>query len=83
MPTLTAVPRAARARLCVCVVQVRALEGVTVISIAHRLETLLDYDKVLVLGPGGCVLEHGAPGELAAIAGGTFAGMLHQQRGAS
>ncbi len=35
----------------------------TVIAIAHRLETIMDYDKVLVLG-GGRILEYGTPREL-------------------
>ncbi|KAI1169577.1 ABC transporter [Nemania sp. FL0916] len=35
----------------------------TLITIAHRLRTVADYDKVVVLG-GGRVLEFGPPGEL-------------------
>ena len=58
---------------------VRDIAGVTVITIAHRLETLLDYDKVLVLDKGQ-VAEFGTPGELAAKDGGVFAGLLSQQR---
>ena len=58
---------------------VRDIADVTVITIAHRLETLLDYDKVLVLDKGQ-VAEFGAPGELAAKDGGVFAGLLNQQR---
>ncbi|KAH8074024.1 ATPase [Aureococcus anophagefferens] len=58
---------------------VRDIADVTVITIAHRLETLLDYDKVLVLDKGQ-VAEFGAPGELAAKDGGVFAGLLSQQR---
>jgi len=58
---------------------VRDIADVTVITIAHRLETLLDYDKVLVLDKGQ-VAEFGAPGDLAAKDGGVFAGLLSQQR---
>lgn len=39
--------------------------NVTVITIAHRLHTIMDYDKVLVLARG-VVVEFGKPTELAA-----------------
>ena len=35
----------------------------TIITIAHRLQTIVDYDKVLVLDKG-CVVEYGHPHEL-------------------
>ena len=57
----------------------RDIKGVTVITIAHRLETLLDYDKVLVLDKGH-VAEFGPPDDLANAEGGIFAGLLNQQR---
>jgi len=38
-------------------------KGVTVITVAHRLETVLGYDKICVLGDGS-VLEYGPPNEL-------------------
>jgi len=38
-------------------------KGVTVITVAHRLETVLGYDKIAVLG-NGVVLEYGKPSEL-------------------
>jgi ABC-type multidrug transport system fused ATPase/permease subunit len=47
----------------------------TVITIAHRLHTILDYDLVLVLDAGQ-VVESGSPTELRAKSGGAFAGML-------
>ena len=59
---------------------VRALDGVTILSIAHRLETLLDYDIVVVLDQGK-VAEVGAPEELAAEPDGVFAALLRRQRG--
>ena len=42
----------------------------TLVTIAHRLRTIVDYDKVVVMG-GGRVLEVGTPGELYKR-GGTF-----------
>lgn len=38
-------------------------KGVTVITVAHRLDTVLGYDKIAVLGSGH-VLEYGTPTEL-------------------
>ncbi|KAI9784983.1 MAG: hypothetical protein M1839_001179 [Geoglossum umbratile] len=46
----------------------------TTITIAHRLQTVVDYDKVLVL-EGGAVKEFGEPSELLKIKGGVFRGM--------
>ena len=38
-------------------------KGVTVITVAHRLDTVLGYDKIAVLGEGQ-VLEYGVPNDL-------------------
>ncbi|GAX09929.1 hypothetical protein FisN_11Lh082 [Fistulifera solaris] len=38
-------------------------KGVTVITVAHRLDTVLGYDKIAVLGDGE-LLEYGAPNSL-------------------
>lgn len=38
-------------------------KGVTVITVAHRLDTVLGYDKITVLGDGE-VLEFGSPSDL-------------------
>jgi ABC-type multidrug transport system fused ATPase/permease subunit len=38
-------------------------KGVTVITVAHRLDTVLGYDKIAVLGDGK-IVEYGAPSEL-------------------
>ena len=40
----------------------------TVISIAHRLETIADFDRVVVLDQG-CVVENGPPEQLLASGG--------------
>lgn len=46
----------------------------TTITIAHRLQTIIDYDKVLVLDKGE-VVEYGAPWDLVETDGGAFRGM--------
>jgi len=46
----------------------------TTITIAHRLQTIIDYDKVLVLDKGE-VIEFGGPWELITKENGIFAGM--------
>lgn len=52
----------------------RKVEGNTVITIAHRLTTVVDYDKVLVLDQGK-VEEYGPPWELLRMEEGLFRGM--------
>jgi len=46
----------------------------TTITIAHRLQTIIDYDKVLVLDKGE-VIEYGDPFDLVSRDGGIFRGM--------
>ncbi|KAK0619751.1 hypothetical protein B0T14DRAFT_537418 [Immersiella caudata] len=46
----------------------------TIITIAHRLQTVVDYDKVLVLDKGS-VVEYGHPWELMQKADGSFRSM--------
>lgn len=46
----------------------------TTITIAHRLQTIIDYDKVLVLDKGE-VVEFGDPWDLVRMENGTFKGM--------
>lgn len=46
----------------------------TTITIAHRLQTIIDYDKVLVLDKGE-IVEYGAPWDLVEMEGGVFKGM--------
>ncbi|CAG8303457.1 unnamed protein product [Penicillium salamii] len=48
----------------------------TVIMVAHRIHSLLDFDQVAVLA-GGQLLEVGHPQELLNKAGGEFARLLH------
>ncbi|MCJ1388337.1 hypothetical protein MMC18_001183 [Xylographa bjoerkii] len=52
----------------------RELKGSTIITIAHRLQTIIDYDKVLVLDKGE-VVEYDAPWELMKLERGIFRGM--------
>ena len=49
-------------------------ERQTVLTIAHRLATVVDYDRILVMG-GGKLLEQGAPLELLDAEGSVLAGM--------
>lgn len=53
--------------------------GYTVVAVAHRLETIVDFDRVVVL-EGGCVAEEGRPGELLARPGGRFRGLWEASR---
>lgn len=42
----------------------RLMQGRTVIAVAHRLSTLRNLDRIVVL-QGGCIIEDGTPAELA------------------
>ena len=46
----------------------------TILAVAHRLDTIIDFDYCMVLGAGK-VLEFGTPAELIQ-SGGTFASMV-------
>lgn len=52
----------------------RELKDNTIITIAHRLQTIIDYDKVLVLDKGE-VIEYAHPWELISKENGSFRGM--------
>ncbi|XP_061511303.1 ATP-binding cassette sub-family C member Sur isoform X2 [Anopheles gambiae] len=60
----------------------KAFKGRTVITIAHRLHSLVDYERVLVLEQGR-IVEDGCPRKLAGKPGSKFGTMLkatdHQQ----
>lgn len=53
---------------------IRELESSTIITIAHRLQTIVDYDKVLVLDKGS-VVEFGHPWDLMKNTDGQFKSM--------
>ncbi|KAG8669721.1 hypothetical protein FPOAC2_09062 [Fusarium poae] len=52
----------------------------TIIMIAHRIDTLLDFDKVAVLDRGS-LAEFGAPQELLTDTGGAFTKLYHANKG--
>ena len=52
----------------------RELKGNTIVTIAHRLKTIIDYDLVLVLDKGK-VMEYAPPWELIGKENGMFKGM--------
>ncbi|KAJ3181536.1 hypothetical protein HDU85_003477 [Gaertneriomyces sp. JEL0708] len=52
-------------------------EGATVLCIAHRLRTVMDYDMIIVLSAGK-VIETGSPLELSARVNGEFSKMLDE-----
>lgn len=54
--------------------------GWTKIAIAHRLNTILEADQVVVLGSGGKVLEVGRPGELMEREGGRLRAMVEGEK---
>jgi len=47
----------------------------TIIAVAHRLDTVIDHDYILVLGQGK-VLEFGSPADLLRKSGGAFSTMV-------
>jgi len=57
--------------------KLRDLKGVTMLTIAHRLDTIIDYDRVAVMSEG-VVVEYDAPKELASKPGSVFGQMWRQ-----
>jgi len=60
----------------------KQLGGVSVVTIAHRLNTILDYDKVIVMDQGR-VAELGSPAELKDLPGGKFRALLERSAAAA
>ena len=56
-----------------------ALQGATLVVVAHRLQTVLDADLIVVM-EDGAVKEVGPPGELGRREGGAFAALLRDSR---
>ncbi|KAJ3033620.1 hypothetical protein HDV00_006018 [Rhizophlyctis rosea] len=52
-------------------------DGVTVVTIAHRLNTIIDYDRVMVLSAGE-ILEYDSPKNLLKLEGGKFKAMVDE-----
>lgn len=53
----------------------KSFQSGTILAVAHRLDTIIDFDLCLVLGSGR-VLEYGPPAELIR-SGGYFASMVN------
>jgi len=54
----------------------KEFESITVLCIAHRLETIIDYDQIMVLSKGK-IIEYGPPQTLLENKNGEFYGMVH------
>merc|ERR1711957_433263 len=52
----------------------KSFQNATILAVAHRLDTVIDYDKILVLGSGS-VLEYDTPQALI-MKGGVFCSMI-------
>ena len=55
------------------------VQGTTVLAIAHRLQTIIDFDKILVLGNGE-VLEFDSPEVLLANLDSAFSSMVRESK---
>jgi ATP-binding cassette subfamily C (CFTR/MRP) protein 4 len=53
----------------------KSFKGATIFSVAHRLDTVIEYDEILVLG-GGELLEYGSPSKLLEQSDGHFSSMV-------
>lgn len=51
----------------------------TIIAIAHRLDTILDFDRVVVLDAGR-IVEIGEPATLLETEGSLFRGLVESQK---
>jgi ABC-type multidrug transport system fused ATPase/permease subunit len=61
-----------------------AFKDATLVVIAHRIDTIIDSDRVLVMD-NGCLVENGPPEELVAkgVENGIFAKMVASSRARS
>ena len=59
-----------------------AFKGSTLVVIAHRLRTVMDFDRIVVMGSGR-VLEAGKPARLLANAEGPLSEMVSSLGGAA
>lgn len=55
----------------------KSFKDCTVLTIAHRLETIADYDMIIVMD-SGCVAEAGLPYELLQKQEGYFSGLVNE-----
>lgn len=55
---------------------IRSQHGVTILTVAHRLSTIMDYDKVIVLGAGK-LLEYDTPANLLKNSEGYFRALVN------
>jgi ATP-binding cassette subfamily C (CFTR/MRP) protein 1 len=51
----------------------------TIIAIAHRLDTILDFDRVIVM-ESGRIVEAGPPAALIQVSGSLFKDLVESQR---
>ncbi len=56
-----------------------AFASATVLTIAHRVDTIMDYDRIMVLDAGR-VVEFDSPAVLLARPGGAFASLVRESR---
>jgi ATP-binding cassette subfamily C (CFTR/MRP) protein 1 len=54
--------------------------GHTIIAVAHKLDTILDFDKVVVMNQGSLV-EYGEPHRLLEQQGSVFKGLYEESSG--
>jgi ATP-binding cassette subfamily C (CFTR/MRP) protein 1 len=58
----------------------KAFKDRTIIAIAHRVNTLMDFDRIVVM-EAGRIVEIGLPGELMEKENGLFRTLVETQRG--
>ena len=58
----------------------KAFKDRTIIAIAHRVNTIMDFDRVVVI-EAGRIVEIGPPGELMKKEDGMFRALIERQGG--